>query len=110
MAQGKDATPATLIPTLCRCAARCGGLKCNCSFGKESIIMNRAFVSAPAGKGRESLSFIELLLVILLLCSPAFTLLANAQARGERATKKLNGMNENQRIAHVLSRLTYGAR
>lgn len=72
--------------------------------------MNRAFVSAPAGKGRDSLSFIALLLATLLLCQPAFTLVANAQARGERGTKKLNGMNEDQRIAHVLSRLTYGAR
>jgi uncharacterized protein (DUF1800 family) len=72
--------------------------------------MNRAIVSARAGRGRKSFPFIAALLSLLLLCQPAIMLIANAKGRAQQATKKQTAMTETQRIAHVLSRLTFGAR
>jgi len=51
-----------------------------------------------------------LILVLVMLCQPVFLLAANAQGKAQRGAKKQLAMNEDQRIAHVLSRLTYGAR
>src|SRR5467141_3762621 len=51
-----------------------------------------------------------LILVLVILCQPVFWLAANAQGRPQRGAKKQLAMNEDQRIAHVLSRLTFGAR
>src|SRR5882762_2025117 len=51
-----------------------------------------------------------LILVLVILCQPVFWLAANAQGRSQRGAKKQLAMTEDQRIAHVLSRLTFGAR
>jgi uncharacterized protein (DUF1800 family) len=51
-----------------------------------------------------------LILVLVMLCQPVFWLAANAQGRPQRGAKKQLAMTEDQRIAHVLSRLTFGAR
>src|SRR5258707_8053434 len=51
-----------------------------------------------------------LILVLVILCQPVFWLAANAQGRPQRGAKKQLAMTEDQRIAHVLSRLTFGAR
>jgi len=51
-----------------------------------------------------------LILVLVSLCQPVFWLAANAQGRPQRGAKKQLAMTEDQRIAHVLSRLTFGAR
>jgi uncharacterized protein (DUF1800 family) len=50
------------------------------------------------------------LLALSVLFQPVFALVADAQGRAQRATRKPQGMSENQRIAQVLSRLTFGAR
>src|SRR5437588_4688567 len=52
---------------------------------------------------------ISILLTALLFCQPAFVLIGNAQGRKQRGEKK-SAMADDQRIAHVLSRLTFGAR
>ena len=52
---------------------------------------------------------ISILLTALLFCQPAFVLIGNAQGRKQRGEKKF-AMTDDQRIAHVLSRLTFGAR
>src|SRR6266853_3253393 len=52
----------------------------------------------------------SLILVLVILCQPVFWLAANAQGRSQRGAKKQLAMTEDQRIAHVLSRLTFGAR
>src|SRR5713226_1369979 len=55
---------------------------------------------------RKSFPFISTLLATFLFCQPSVLLIANAQgrSRGERE------MTEDQRVAQVLSRLTFGAR
>jgi uncharacterized protein (DUF1800 family) len=58
---------------------------------------------------RTSLAVIATLLVFLLLCQPIILLVSHAQG-AQRAAKKPAQMTEDQRIAHVLSRLTFGAR
>ena len=52
---------------------------------------------------------ISILLTTFLFCQPTFVLIGNAQSRKQRGEKK-SAMAGDQRIAHVLSRLTFGAR
>ena len=52
---------------------------------------------------------ISILLTTFLFCQPTFLLVGNAQGRKQRGEKK-SAMTDDQRIAHVLSRLTFGAR
>src|SRR5205807_3214593 len=52
---------------------------------------------------------ISVLLTAFLFCQPAFLLIGNAQGRKQRSEKKF-AMTDDQRNAHVLSRLTFGAR
>src|SRR5437016_9264537 len=52
---------------------------------------------------------ISILLTTFLFCQPTFLLIGNAQGRKQRGEKKF-AMTDDQRIAHVLSRLTFGAR
>jgi uncharacterized protein (DUF1800 family) len=56
---------------------------------------------------RESIHIIATLSALLLFCQPI--ILSHAQVRSQRTAKK-QAMTEDQRIAHVLSRLTFGAR
>jgi uncharacterized protein (DUF1800 family) len=56
---------------------------------------------------------IAALLALVLFCQPTFILVADGQGRTQpiqRAAKKTATMTADQRIAHVLSRLTFGAR
>src|SRR5882762_4163087 len=50
------------------------------------------------------------LLAVSLFVQPPLMLVTEAQERAQRAGKKSAAMSDNQRIAHVLSRLTFGAR
>ena len=52
---------------------------------------------------------ISVLLTTFLFCQPTFLLIGNAQGRKQRGERK-SAMPDDQRIAHVLSRLTFGAR
>src|SRR2546421_3890925 len=52
---------------------------------------------------------ISILLTTFLFCQPTFLLIGNAQGRKQRGERK-SAMPDDQRIAHVLSRLTFGAR
>src|SRR6266567_8230188 len=52
---------------------------------------------------------ISILLTTFLFCQPTFVLIGNAQGRKQRGEKK-STMTDDQRLAHVLSRLTFGAR
>src|SRR2546421_823560 len=52
---------------------------------------------------------ISILLTTFLFCQPTFVLIGNAQSRKQRGEKK-STMTDDQRVAHVLSRLTFGAR
>ena len=58
---------------------------------------------------RKSLPGIASLLASLLFCQPAFLLAANARESRQRGVRNAK-MSEDQRVAHVLSRLTFGAR
>src|SRR3989442_9506061 len=49
------------------------------------------------------------LLAFLLIFQPACLLVADAQGRAQRGAKK-QAMTEDQRLSHLLSRLTFGAR
>jgi uncharacterized protein (DUF1800 family) len=63
----------------------------------------------PGGK----LPLIAALLALVLFCQPTFILVADGQGRAQliqRAPKKTATMTADQRVAHVLSRLTFGAR
>ena len=56
---------------------------------------------------------IAALLALLLLCQPTFILVAHGLERTQpiqRPAKKTDKMTPDQRVAHVLSRLTFGAR
>src|SRR5438132_9639372 len=53
---------------------------------------------------------VSILLVALLFYQPTSLLIVNAQGGRQRSEKKAAAMTEGQRIAHVLSRLTFGAR
>src|SRR5712692_9556031 len=68
--------------------------------------MRRSLKFIRAGK---SFPFISTLLAIFLFCQPAFLLVGNAQAPAQRSARQRE-LTEDQRIAHVLSRLTFGAR
>src|SRR2546427_2239443 len=52
---------------------------------------------------------ISILLTAFLFYQPTVLLIGNAQGRKQRGEKK-STMTDDQRIAHVLSRLTFGAR
>src|SRR6266576_3881558 len=51
-----------------------------------------------------------LILVLVMLGQPVFLVAANAQRRAQSGAKKQLALTEDQHIAHVLSRLTFGAR
>src|SRR5438270_37602 len=57
----------------------------------------------------EPIRLISILLTTLLFCQPTVLLIGNAQGRKQRGEKK-STMTDDQRVAHVLSRLTFGAR
>src|SRR6266480_1844681 len=57
---------------------------------------------------RYSVCVIATVLAVSLLCQPVFLLVATAQKRNPKSSTPK--MSEDQRIAHVLSRLTFGAR
>jgi uncharacterized protein (DUF1800 family) len=48
--------------------------------------------------------------MLSLICQPILASAAWGQGRNQRGAKKPSGLTDNQRIAHVLSRLTFGAR
>src|SRR5260370_22586074 len=60
-------------------------------------------------RSERSLQAIASLLALFLFLQPALVLTSNAEGRSQR-TKKQGMMTEDQRIAHALSRLTFGAR
>src|SRR2546428_4250339 len=68
--------------------------------------MKRSLKVTRFGK---SFRLISVLLTTFLFCQPTFLLIGNAQGRKQRGEKK-STMTDDQRIAHVLSRLTFGAR
>jgi uncharacterized protein (DUF1800 family) len=74
------------------------------------MIMNSPIACLGTWRLRRSIHLIASLLALLLFCQPAVVLAANAQGRAQRGAKKQKQMSESQRIAHVLSRLTFGAR
>src|ERR1051326_4318411 len=69
--------------------------------------MKRSIKFVGPGK---PLRVISVLLGALLCCQPVLLSLGNAQGRRPRGDKKPGAMAQDQRIAHVLSRLTFGAR
>ena len=71
--------------------------------------MNSPIAYLGTWRLRRSIPLIASLLVLLLFCQPAL-LAAGAQGQAQRGAKKQKQMSESQRIAHVLSRLTFGAR
>jgi len=75
---------------------------------REDIIMNSALISVAVHRLRKSAPAVSTILGLILLFQPALILVANAQARSPRGAKQQT-MTEDQRIAHVLSRLTFGA-
>ena len=68
-------------------------------------------LSARTGirRTRKFLPITATLLASVLFCQAVLPLTSNAQA-SQRAAKKSAAMSGDQRIAHVLSRLTFGAR
>jgi uncharacterized protein (DUF1800 family) len=72
--------------------------------------MNSWGLFAGAHRLRDSLRAATALLAVLLSLQPAFGLVADAQGRAQRGARKQPEMTEDQRIAHVLSRLTFGTR
>jgi uncharacterized protein (DUF1800 family) len=60
--------------------------------------------------GRQSYRTFATLLAMLLMCQPIVVSIAIGQTTNPRAGSKQSRMTEDQRIAHVLSRLTFGAR
>src|ERR1051326_3510426 len=69
--------------------------------------MKRSIKFVGPGK---PLRVISVLLGALLCCQPVLLSLGNAQGRRPRGDKKPGAMAQDQRIAHLLSRLTFGAR
>ena len=59
---------------------------------------------------RKSPAFISLLLAALLFCQPAFMLVAAQRKKEQRNRPPSGTMTDDQKIAQVLSRLTFGAR
>src|SRR6266508_2108446 len=75
--------------------------------------MKSAIVSARTKFLGERFSLTAVLLALLLMCQPTLILVAHGQGRTQpiqRAPKKTARMTGEQRIAHILSRLTFGAR
>ena len=73
--------------------------------------MKTALVSAHTRFPGNRFSFIAAVLALMLVCQPTFILVTHGQGRTQpiqRAAKKT--MTPEQRVAHVLSRLTFGAR
>jgi uncharacterized protein (DUF1800 family) len=68
--------------------------------------MKRSLKVTSFGK---SFRVISILLTAFLFCQPTLLLIGNAQGRKQRGEKK-SAMTDDQRITHVLSRLTFGAR
>src|SRR5207245_2170309 len=71
--------------------------------------MNSVIVGARTGQPRKSLHLIATSLAFVLLVQPGLVVV-NAQSRSQRGAKKVTEISGDQRIAHVLSRLTFGAR
>src|SRR6267143_6420173 len=71
--------------------------------------MKSAFACLDLLQLRKSISLIAILLALLLFCQPALLLVAHAQGQ-THGDRKQRQMSDTQRIAHVLSRLTFGAR
>jgi len=76
----------------------------------EDYQMNCSINFARPPRFHSLLRTAALILALVMLCQPVFLLAANAQGKAQRGAKKQLAMTEDQRIAHVLSRLTYGAR
>ena len=75
--------------------------------------MKTANVSARTKFLGKRASLVAAMLALVLLCEPTLILVANGQGRTQpiqRAAKKTGTMTADQRVAHVLSRLTFGAR
>jgi uncharacterized protein (DUF1800 family) len=72
--------------------------------------MNVVFSSARTWRSKRFWRATAFPLALLLLLQPTLLLASAGQGRSERATKKTATMSEDQRITHVLSRLTFGAR
>jgi uncharacterized protein (DUF1800 family) len=73
--------------------------------------MKTALVSVRTRFPGKRFSSIAAVLALMLVCQPTFILVADGQGRTQpiqRAAKKT--MTPEQRVAHVLSRLTFGAR
>jgi hypothetical protein len=88
------------------CTVRASILKSETS--REVKIMNMFGICLRSRKQRESLCAIAVIVSVFLFGQPAFNIVVDAQGR-TRVVKKQT-MTENQRIARVLSRLTFGAR
>jgi hypothetical protein len=65
--------------------------------------------SLKATRFATPIRLISILLTTFLFSQPTFLLIGSAQARKQRSDRK-SAMTDDQRIAHVLSRLTFGAR
>src|SRR6266853_1854650 len=74
------------------------------------MIMIVVFSSARTWRSKRLWRATAFLVALLLLLQPTLLLASAGQGRSERATKKTATMSEDQRITHVLSRLTFGAR
>jgi uncharacterized protein (DUF1800 family) len=57
-----------------------------------------------------SFPVVSVLLAALFVCQPAFVLVAAQRQKPARSGSRVASMTDDQRIAHVLTRLTFGAR
>src|SRR5439155_4261555 len=89
-----------------RCATRARVLKYPHAFIGGLVSMKR---SLKVTRFAKPIRLISVLLTTFLFCQPTFLLIGNAQGRKQRGERK-SAMPDDQRIAHVLSRLTFGAR
>src|SRR5207302_7196504 len=76
----------------------------------EVVIMKSLIVHTVTPRIRKALPAVATLLALSLVCQPVFVLVADAEGHAQRSAKNSARMTEDQRIAHVLSRLTFGAR
>src|SRR5713101_751751 len=74
-----------------------------------AVIMNHSTTRIDIRSPRKVLRIVANLLALVLFCQPLVLVSANAQG-SRRAAKNPTPMTGDQRIAHVLSRLTFGAR
>ena len=72
--------------------------------------MKVVFSSARTWRSKRFWRATAFLVALLLLLQPTLLLASAGQGRSERAPKRTVTMSEDQRITHVLSRLTFGAR